>query len=521
MRASVCFSRAIRSTVFAAAIVTAASTFALGPELIVNGSFEEKGGGGGKSPFAGWTGREWDGGAYTFSAGKGREGGTCLVISCVTQGRGGIGQVKGVRLDPATRYVFRMWVAEANASGGPVFVNFWSPDAGDITRKVLPGGTHDWMPVTKTFRPAKACTLNLYIHNKSVGSVRIDDVSLRELGPGERPPTGPGRKREPYRHLPPGADYALGTASSLVKVWRDDTFPGVPVRAHSLSAARGESEGFQLVILHPRRDLKQVHVQVSSLDHVTSGAQLPASSVTLSPVGYINVRVESPRMFIARLGPYPEVLLPNAPFEVKADAVQPVFVDVKVPLDASAGGYKGVVTVTPSNARPQHLEVVLHVRKFAIPHPGHSHIRTISFMGGGWKSVGGKLEEYETFALEHRLGVGGFAVSGTSGLAVHNNFRNWGRKPPEYDFKWIEPKLQRLMKDGMNAFMMAVIPNLHRAGKDRYPDDYYPRLGRFVREYYDFAGRKGWQDAAFVYGYNLGGRRCTHRRYFRWDLELG
>jgi len=82
-----------RIAVALAAVLSASAAFGLGPELIVNGSFEKTGGGEGKAPFAGWTAREWDDGRYTFAAGAGREGGACAVISCVKQGRGGIGQV--------------------------------------------------------------------------------------------------------------------------------------------------------------------------------------------------------------------------------------------------------------------------------------------------------------------------------------------------------------------------------------------------------------------------------------------
>ena len=82
----------------------------MGSELLVNGSFEKRGSGTGKSPFAGWAGREWDGGTYRFKVGRGRDGKTCALIACVKQGRGGIGQVEGVKLDPRRRYFFSMWV---------------------------------------------------------------------------------------------------------------------------------------------------------------------------------------------------------------------------------------------------------------------------------------------------------------------------------------------------------------------------------------------------------------------------
>lgn len=484
-----------------ASLLSASAAFALGPELLTNGSFEQLGGSAGKSPFPGWTAGEWDGGTYRFSADAGRDGGSCIVISCLKQGRGGIGQVKGVALDPGKRYFFSLWVKEDNAIGGAAFVNFYSPDAGDITQLTLPGGTHTWMQVTKVITPPKACTLNLYIHNKTIGSLYLDDVSLRELAAGEEPPARSGQTREPYV-LPAGADYALGVASPLARIFRDEPFPDRPAESYHLTAARGESEGFQLVILHPRKDLKDLKITASPLTDTESGAMIPASAITISPLGFINVRVESPRMYIPRLGSYPEVLLPDAPFDVKMGDAQPVFIDVKVVATTRPGNYTGVLTVTPANSPPQRLALALHVRSFELSSGRSAHLRTISFMGDGWQSVGGKEQDYEAMALEHRLGVGGFAVSGTSGTNVRNDFRNWGTTGPKYSFVKIEPKLTRLMDGGMNAFMMAVVPNLAREKQDAYPPGYLDSLGQFVSAYHDFAKSKGWADSAFVYGYD-------------------
>jgi hypothetical protein len=490
-----------RVAIALAAILSASASFGLGPELMVNGSFEQAGGGEGKSPFAGWTAREWDGGAYTFAAAKGRDGATCIVITCVTQGRGGVGQIAGVRLEPGKRYLFSLWVKEENARGDEAFVNFYSPEAGDLSRLILPGGTHDWMRLTWGVSTQKPCSLNVYVHNKTIGSLWLDDASLREIAPGEELPDEPRPEEKPYAHIPPGADYALGVASPLARVFHE-AFPDKPADAHRLTVARGESEGFQLVVLHPRRDLTGVKVAASPLTDAQSGAVIPPSAVTISPIGSITVGIRSTRMYIPRLGPWPEVLLPDAPFDVRKNGLKPVFIDVKVAAETPAGTYSGAITVAPANAPPQSLALTVQVRRFALPRGREAHLRTISFMGGGWQSVGGKEEDYEQMALDHRLGVGGFAVSGTSGAGVRNDFRNWSGTGPKHSFAKIEPKLTRLMAGGMNAFMMAVVPNLAREGKDAYPDRYLDTLGEFVRAYHDFAKSKGWGDCAFVYGYD-------------------
>ncbi len=117
----------LRFAITLASLLFVSAAFALGPELLTNGSFDQPGEGTGKSPFPGWTAGEWDGGTYRFSADAGREGGSCIVISCLKQGRGGIGQVKGVALDPTKRYFFSLWAKEDNANGGAAFVNFYSP----------------------------------------------------------------------------------------------------------------------------------------------------------------------------------------------------------------------------------------------------------------------------------------------------------------------------------------------------------------------------------------------------------
>jgi hypothetical protein len=153
-----------------------------------------------------------------------------------------------------------------------------------------------------------------------------------------------------------------------------------------LSAAKGEYESFQIVVQAPRNhDLTNTSIILTEL--ITSnGHVIPATDVTLFREHYVNVRSSSPDWGKSNrpLGPgqYPDALIPfidpatgqpprstslqAAPFSITAGTNQPVWVDVFVPLDASAGEYSGAFEVSSDQGKARG-EISLRVWNFALP----------------------------------------------------------------------------------------------------------------------------------------------------------
>jgi hypothetical protein len=153
------------------------------------------------------------------------------------------------------------------------------------------------------------------------------------------------------------------TAPSLHRVAMSEQ-PGSGSQAN-LYAARGEYESFQIVPNGGARGLRNVNVTVSDLAG-PGGSVIARTNLTLYREKYQQVTSSSPNWKGTNQpsGPgwYADALIPftdpdtgkplsgaklaAVPFDVKSANNQPVWVDVFVPRNATAGNYTGTYTVT-------------------------------------------------------------------------------------------------------------------------------------------------------------------------------
>ncbi len=173
-------------------------------------------------------------------------------------------------------------------------------------------------------------------------------------------------------------------ARSLQRIGPDDA-PGSTQQAQ-LSAARGESESFQIVVRAPgSAGLSNVNVTVSDLAG-PGGAVIPKRNLSLFREHYVYVGISSPNWGgsnrpLAK-GWYPDGLIPftdpqtgnplsgaqltAVPFSLNASKNQPIWVDVLVPRDATPGAYSGTFSVT-SNQGNVSGQISLTVWNFTLP----------------------------------------------------------------------------------------------------------------------------------------------------------
>jgi len=168
-----------------------------------------------------------------------------------------------------------------------------------------------------------------------------------------------------YGELLPGSTDAVGLwwASSGWKVSRTRALPEQIGTALSIQAARNEVEAAQLVV-RPAAPLEGFTVASAALSG-PNGATIPAKNVELLRVGYVPVAYPTDQVGVA--APWPDPLPPfQGPIDLEAGKHQPVWVRVKVPRDAPAGEYRGVVRLAAEGyAAEVPLEVT--VFDFALP----------------------------------------------------------------------------------------------------------------------------------------------------------
>ena len=157
------------------------------------------------------------------------------------------------------------------------------------------------------------------------------------------------------------ADYRIWFENSTVKVFQD-TAPGDAMGVE-LTAARNETESFQVVIRAGTDPLHNVTVQVSDLVQ-ENGARLSASRMALFRVAYVHLPAHDKY--------YPDALPPLTAFTVSKAQNQPVWIDVSVPAEAVPGTYRGTVTVQAEDQDVKTGTIELTVWRFALPETPHS-----------------------------------------------------------------------------------------------------------------------------------------------------
>ena len=206
------------------------------------------------------------------------------------------------------------------------------------------------------------------------------------------------------RRLNPGARHGVGVLDSMDRPYvRDLWFPARPASGVHLRLARGEREGFQVVVTDPEGDLSQCRVSATALTGL-NGDTLPPPEVAV--VG---------SFLTGRPGTYPvdydgrhaDVLLPPAPVDIPAGDFQAFWVRVDAPPDQSPGVYRGEVLVEAEGEAAVTLPLAVTVWPFTLPVVPTMQT-ALSFDEGQVAAVYGApdrdmLRRYAEFLLRNRI----------------------------------------------------------------------------------------------------------------------
>lgn len=110
-----------------------------------------------------------------------------------------------------------------------------------------------------------------------------------------------------------------------------------------LHAAWGESEALQLLVLAPPEGLNKLRASCGEFTHPSGDVWAPGT-VRCDFVGYVTT--QAPYYGTTRVGEWPDPLLPDHAIHVAGGRAQPIWIEVKVPLDAEAGRYEGAITLS-------------------------------------------------------------------------------------------------------------------------------------------------------------------------------
>lgn len=126
-----------------------------------------------------------------------------------------------------------------------------------------------------------------------------------------------------------------------------------------LTALRGETEAFQLVINADYGNVNDVEVEISPLAG-PGGGSIGDDRISVFFEYYLTV--QTPGDYRARAGAVPDALPPlTEPFDLAKAQAQPLFVLVEVPRDAKAGTYTGDISVTAKGTPAEKLKLEVNV----------------------------------------------------------------------------------------------------------------------------------------------------------------
>ncbi len=265
--------------------------------------------------------------------------------------------------------------------------------------------------------------------------------------------------------------FALASASSLQRVFRDRSFDGPVGKPLELAAAMNGWVSGQVVIIPGEKRLRNVRVDVADLrswevcEHpirydgdvpkhvVVDDTRIPGEACELSRVHYVEIEAPSPGK-ISLPGWYPDPLEPitaETQFDVEPGTVQPIWLRLKVPPDARPRNkslyrrfyraFRGPVTVHAEvegeGTQTQQIDIELRVFKFTLPKRRILNIWTL--LDGQWGGFYNWLDpkEHSEILLRAAFMLARFGI--TPALRA----KEWGAgTPPSLErYEWFYKKI--------------------------------------------------------------------------------
>lgn len=283
-------------------------------------------------------------------------------------------------------------------------------------------------------------------------------------------------------------DFGMALTHSVLKLRRDELFPGTLNDKVGISLARNEYESFQLAILPFGKNLQQVIVDVSDLTGKTGGV-IQRKNIEVSLVDYNKIDWQAD--YVADKGWHPDPLIPlKAGIDIDGnDVCRPLWITVYAPAGTKPGDYKGTITVKANGMKSVVAEVTCRIWDFDLPVA--SHLKThswdeIEYFRDFYNLEELPVEWYQRFCdllLKNRFNPG------SAGVNYVNQTPN---SAGEYDFSKVEKVLTYCIERGLTRF------SIIQMKKGLYTPEEAEKAYKFVEAYTKFLKNKGWLDKALV-----------------------
>lgn len=281
--------------------------------------------------------------------------------------------------------------------------------------------------------------------------------------------------------LPPETEVTVRGALNTVKVLQDDDITSFGAAALSFEAAKGETEGAQLV-LRAEADTSY-DVTVSALTS-PSGGTIPAETITVYALKYMQI---SSGFTGFAAGAYPDAMVPLAYIKKAKENVlykgknQGLWFDLKVPEDSDAGVYSGSVSIS-AGGNLIAVPITLEVFDFSMPEAPAA--TTTYLIWRDWLIDGEldnsieKYKEYYDLLLEYNATAYYFPAETGDYDGFIACLRKYYDKVAQYGIPYVETKY-----DGGKAIDTEVLKSYLKAIAKASKED---EINYFDKAYYYF-----------------------------------
>ena len=157
--------------------------------------------------------------------------------------------------------------------------------------------------------------------------------------------------------------FALALADTMCKVFRtldDDapSFPCRPIEAIEIEGAARETEGVQIVLMG-------LDAPVEGLSFSFEGPF--SNAFEMNYVDYIDTSRTQTAYVSPYKGEWPEMLRPGVPASLGRNEIRPLWLNVRIPVDAKAGVYDGAVILKAASGFSCRIPVSVKVWNFSLP----------------------------------------------------------------------------------------------------------------------------------------------------------
>ena len=268
------------------------------------------------------------------------------------------------------------------------------------------------------------------------------------------------------------------SALNTVKILQEDDISSLPAAAVHIEAAKGETDGAQ-IIFHSDTDIAAYEISVSDLTAADKKA-IPSAAITPYVQLYTKVTSRSNTMFPD--GYYPDALVPFSYIKaagencVKAGNNQGIWFDLKVPSDADAGEYTGIITLLIDG---QTVTVPMNAIVYDFSMPAAPAVRTTYMIWQNWLIDGeldnsiDKYKDYYDTLLEYNATAYYFPAEIHDIDGFIACLREYYDRVASYGIPYIPIGTSDYNGDCLNDYLTAILQASIEDGKDYASKAYY------------------------------------------------